>query len=163
MEDEEKKEEEIIPINDEAPPVPMESNQIHNIINNNNSNLNNNINNINLKESDFINNYPKINENKQFLKNNDISMRPQIPFINMNNSIQNSYQTYLIKNPIYPAYNMMNFNYFNQQLKNNINNSNNINMHNLPNNILHNSNNIIDMPIKNESNLNDLKIDIDNN
>ena len=163
MDDEEKKEEEIIPINDEAPPVPMESNQIHNIMNNNNSNLNNNMNNINLKERDFINNYPKINENKQFPINNNINMRPQIPFINMNNSIQNSYQPYIIKNPIYPAYNMMNFNYFNQQLKNNINNSNNINMPYLHNNILQNSNNIIDNSNKNDSNLNELKIDIDNN
>ena len=156
---EENENEENVPKNDEAPPVLMESNKINNF-RDNNANLNNNMNNININATNFnllphnINNNSKINENKQFQINNDKNIKSQIPLVNLNNPIPNNFQPYLIKNPIYPSYNMMYFNYFNQLQKNKINNSNNINMNQMPNKINQNSNDA-------NSDLNDLKIDIE--
>ena len=156
---EENENEENVPKNDEAPPVLMESNKINNF-RDNNANLNNNMNNINLNSSNFnllpynINNNSKINENKQFQINNDKNIKSQIPLVNMNNPFPNNYQPYLIKNPIYPSYNMMYFNYFNQLQKNKINSNNNININQMPNKINQNSNDA-------NPNLNDLKIDIE--
>ena len=105
-----------IPINNDAPPVPLLS-QINNINNINiNNNLNNNINNININESNF-NLFPKNSVNKEQKKqpkqlNNNKSMATQVPFICVN--------PFLLTNPIYQPYNMMNLNYINAMKNRNI-------------------------------------------
>ena len=179
---EDKEENEIIPVNDDAPPVLMPPNQInnnnnninnHNINNNNNLNynINNNINNINIAESNFnllsnnINNKNQIDENKQFqINNNNKNIRPQIPNMYMNNYYMNGFPPNVLRNQMYPGYGMMYANYFNQQQKKNINNVNNLYMPYIPNNNINNSiNHINGNQIKDNSNANlhDLKLDID--
>ena len=168
---EDKENDEIIPVNDDAPPVLMPPNQINNNnINNHNlnNNINNNINNINIDESNFnllpnnINNKNQINENKQFqIYNNNKNIRPQIPIMYMNNYYRNGFQPYLLRNQMYRPY--MYFNCFNQQQNRNINNINN-HMSNILNNNINNSiNNINENQIKDNSNTNlhGLKLDID--
>ena len=167
---EDKEDDEIIPVNVDAPPVLMPSNQINNNINNHNlnNNINNNINNINIDESNFnllshnINNQNQINENKQFqINNNNKNIWQQIPIMYMNNYYRNGFQPYLLRNQMYPP--NMYFNFFNQQQKRNINNINN-HIPNIPNNIINNSiNNINENKIKDNSNTNlhGLKLDID--
>ena len=156
---EDKENDEIIPINDEAPPVPFISNQINNNLNN--MLPNNNINNMNLNKSNDLKNKKKKKENKNVNKNKDVNMNNVNksvnsinPSSNMNNNYLNNFQPFLIKNPIYPGYNMMYFNYFNQEQKNNMNNLY------IPYNN-QNNNTINKQQIKDNSNLHDLKIDID--
>jgi hypothetical protein len=82
---------------------------------------------------------------------------------NMNNYLTNNYQPFLLKNQMYPAYNMNNLmyiNYFKQQQQNN--NINNLDIPFIPNNNK-NSININEKLIKENSNLHDLKIDIEPN
>ena len=76
------------------------------------------------------------------------------PSLNMNNNYRNNFQPILLKNQIYPGYNMMYFNYFNQPQKNNINN--NLYVPYIPYN--NKNNNIV-----NKQQIKDLKIDIDSN
>ena len=161
---EDKENDEIIPTNDEAPPVPFISSQINNNLNN--MLPNNNINNINLNDSNFnlisndLQSKENINENKNQKMNNDnkniISKNPSLN-ININNRY--NFQPPLLKNQMYPGYNMMYFNYFNQPQKNNINN---LYVPYIPYNNK-NNNTVNKQQIKDNSNLHDLKIDIDSN
>ena len=102
---------EIIPKNDEAPPVLFES--FHNNMNNNNNvnNVNNINNNINIKESNFnlfpnfMNNQVQINPNNKIHMNNNKNINSQMPYINMN--------PFLLRNQFYSPYNIMHLNYIN--------------------------------------------------
>ena len=154
---EDKEIEEIVPVNDEAPPVPIifdqKNNNINNInLNENNFNLFSNDQDLNIKDKNDENKNAKINiDNKNSKSKNHILFA--------NNYLKNNYQPFLLKNQIYPSYNMMCFNYFQQQQKNNINN---LNIPCLPNNNK-NSININEKQIKDDSGLHDLKIDIELN
>ena len=124
----------IIPSNNDLPPDPLASEAINNKNTNNMKNKNNNgiINNINISNN-----------------NNDINIRKQIPY---------HFNPILLKYPMYQAYNnMMYLNYINQLRKNNINYINNLYM---PYNNNQNSININGNQAKNNSNLNDLTINI---
>ena len=138
-----------IPINNDAPPVPLLS-QINNINNINiNNNLNNNINNININESNF-NLFPKNSVNKEQKKqpkqlNNNKNMATQVPFICVN--------PFLLTNPIYQPYNMMNLNYINAMKNRNIINNAYIPLNN-------NKNSINEKKMNNNSNFPDLILDI---
>ena len=149
MKDNENENDDYIPINNDAPPVPLLS-QINNINNINiNNNLNNNINNINIDESNF-NLFPKNSINKEQKKqpeqlNNNKNMRSQIPFIYVN--------PILLTNPIYPPYNMMNLNYINAMKNRNINNNAYMPFNN-------NKTSINEKKMNNNSNFPDLILDI---
>ena len=121
----------------------------------NNFNLFSNDKDLNIKDKNDENKNAKINiDNK--------NSKPKNPILFANNYLKNNYQPFLLKNQIYPYYNMMCFNYFQQQQKNNINN---LNIPCLPNNNNYNKNmiNINEKQIKDDSGLHDLKIDIELN
>ena len=135
---EEKEKDEIIPINDDAPPVLIPPNQNLNSNNNNNSNKN-------------INNKDILNMNKQVIVNKNI-IKSQNPVLYMNPYLLTR-QIYFPYNP----YNTMQLNYNNQiKEKNKIELNKSLNNNK---NSINNDNNI-DEQINNSSDYYDLNLDI---
>lgn len=148
---EDKEIDENISLNGDAPPVPINSDQINNAKNNINNKIRLNESNFNLFPNNFNDNI-KIKDNSELnsIKNNGNIQLQQNPFINMNNYFQNNYQHNLLSNQFYlPNYNGINY-------KNNIKLK--MEMNNLYNPYSYlqnyNNNNISD------SNLYDLKLDL---
>ena len=143
-------ENEINPINENAPPVLFESFPNNNNINNN-PYINNNINDININESNF-NLFPNnINNN-----NRQINLNRNINFNNLNNQKLQQPNFNSIPNQINQQQYLMRLNYINQIQKRNINNINNIY---IPSYNINNSN-IINI-IKSINDDYNLSIDID--
>ena len=136
-------ENEICPVNVDAPPVLFQSFQNNNINIYNNPNLNNipnfnnNINNFNINESSFNLLSNDINNNK----NMQINLIKNFNLNNINNqNLQHpnfKSNPYLVQNQMNQQQYLMHLNYINQMQKKNINNINNINV---PYNNINNSN-----------------------